>query len=70
MMLLLLYMDTGRHTQMHSRHIVTQIYTPPTTKQTDTQTHGNTQADTYKPTKRHIITCIANQRHTSTHKDT
>ena len=38
--------------------------------QTDTQTHGNTQADTYKPTQRHIKTCIASQRHTSTHRDT
>ena len=70
MMLLLLYMDTARHTQMHSRHTVTQTYTPPTMTQTDTQTHGNTQADTYKPTQRHIKTCIASQRHTSTHRDT
>ena len=38
--------------------------------QTDTQTHGNTQADTYKPSQRHIRTCIASQRHTSTHRDT
>ena len=46
------------------RHIVTQTYTPPTRTQTDTQTHGNTQADTYK--QRHVQTCIASQRHKST----
>ena len=38
--------------------------------QTDTQTLGNIQADTYKSTQRHIKTCIASQRHTSTHRDT
>ena len=52
------------------RHTVTQTYTPPSTTETDTQTHGNTQADTYKPTQRHIKTYIASQRHTSTHIDT
>ena len=35
-----------------------------------TQTLGNIQAGTYKPTQRHIKTCIASQRHTSTHSDT
>ena len=38
--------------------------------QTDTQTLGNTQADTYKPTQRYIKACIFSQRHTSTHRDT
>ena len=42
-MLPLLYMDTGRHT-------LTQTYTPPSTTETDKQTRGNTQADTYKHT--------------------
>ena len=68
-MLSLLYIDTGRHTQIQSQtHSHTDIYT--THNDTDTQTLGNIQADTYKSTQRHIKTCIASQRHTSTHRDT
>ena len=68
-MLPLLYMDRGRHTQMHSQtHSHTDIYT--THNDTDTQKHRSTQADTYKHKQTHIKTCIASQRHTSTHRDT
>ena len=69
MMLSLLYIDTGRHTQIQSQtHSHTDIYT--THNDTDTQTLGNIQADIYKPTQRHKKTYIASQRHTSTHRDT
>ena len=65
----LLYMNTGRNTQMHSQtHSHTDIYI--THNDTDKHRHMETHKQTHKHTQRHIKTCIASQRHTSTHRDT
>ena len=70
MMLPILYMDTGRHTQMHSQ-TQSHIYTPPAMTERPTDTWTPT-ADTYKHAHRHIKKCIASQTqaHTDTYKHT